>query len=1035
MEPIVVLIVIGILAVALTTPILAIVALVRASRLTAELRSQESRLRLLEGRLDRLGGSSATAQGGAGSRAASATAPVAPQVSAATVARPTPPSAGATAGIGPPLPEGAGPTPAAPTTPAPEAAPPPPPLPLPSSPPPSRPPTRPPVRPSVRPAAPPRSPAPPPREPFEWEGLVGVRGAAWIGAVAFVIAGILFARWAIEEGLVTPELRIALMLAAGVGALLGAELCLRKGYETSANAVSGAGIAILYAAFFAAHSLYHLIPVGVAFGFMALVTVVAALVAIRYDAMFVAVLGLLGGFATPVSLSAGVDRPIGLFSYILLLNLGLVTVALRKRWHALVALTLAGTFVIELGWFGSHMAPHKMLIGIVAFLVFGLVFLLLPLVSGREPEGASLLSVGAIGGVAPFLFAVLLAGDPRYAGQWPLLFSFIGLLATALAAVALLRNRAGLLLSAATAVAVTLPLWAGQGLTSANAVPATLSALAIVVILNLPVRLARRFDLEVLERPAALESAGLVAGVGLGLFGLVMIGRNLGDPPWAFLLLLAGLTALAGERTRGDRLPAVALLGPLGLAVLTQAWFFRSTDGESLVRNLAVPLLLSAALSLLSVWRGGPPDRSRNDEDEAGVVASVLVAAAGLFGCLIWPELGRDPWPLLLALAVAVALLVVSALRRGFTPLLTVALAVAALYLTLWQASYFHAGDLPAVLIFGFGSHLAFLALPFAMVAAGSHVGRLRRGPWIASALSGPLLFYPVYRAVSAAWGDGYIGGLPLLMAALSVLALDRVSGCFPAGDARLAGDRLRWLALFAAVALGFVALAIPLQLDRQWITIGWALEGVAVLWLFGRLPHPGLRLFGTALFAAVGVRLLFNPEVLRYGEKGLPILNWLLYTYGVPILCCFAGAFVLRRGGGGASGDEEGWVRRLAPAITLLGLVLVFWLINLEVLDFFSTRRHLTFELARESARDLTMSVAWGLYALALLVLGLWRRVRPLRLLSLAFLVLTVAKVFLYDLAQLQGIARVFSFLGLGASLLVVSLLYQRFVARREGW
>lgn len=881
----------------------------------------------------------------------------------------------------------------------------------------------------------PPPPPPPPREPFEWEGLLGIRGAAWIGAVAFVIAGILFARWAIEQDLVTPQLRIGLMLLAGVGGLVGAELFLRQGYETTANALSGAGVAILYAAFFAAHSLYHLIPVGVAFGFMALVTVVAAVVAIRYDAMFVAVLGLLGGFATPVALSTGVDRPIGLFSYILLLNLGLITVALRRRWHALVALTLAGTFVIEVGWFSSHMAPHKMLIGVVAFLVFGLLFLLLPLLPGRDEEDASLLSVGAIGGVAPFLFAVLLAGDPRYADRWPLLFGFIGLLAAALAAVALLRNRVALLLSAATAVAITLPLWAGQGLGSQNAVPATLSALAIVVILNLPGRLARRFDLDVLERQGAVESAGLVAWAGLALFGLVMVGRHLGDPPWAFLLLLAGLAALAGERARGDRLSGVAFLLPLGLAVLTQAWFFRSTDGESLVRNLAVPLLLAAAFSLLAAWRGGPADRSRHDEDEAGVVASVLVAAAGLFGCLARPELGRDPWPLLLALLVTVALLVVSALRRGFTPLLTVALALAASHLTLWQASYFQPGDVLVVLVFGFGFHLAFLLLPFAMIAAGSHVGRLRRGPWIASALSGPLLFYPVYRAASAAWGDGYIGALPLLLAALSVLALDRVSRCFPAGEARVAGDRLRWLSLYAAVALWFVALAIPLQLDRQWITIGWALEGVAVLWLFGRLPHRGLRLFGVVLFSLVGVRLLLNPEVLRYEERGLPIVNWLLYTYGVPILCCFAAAWLLRRSEAGGASDEEGWARRLPSAITLLGLLLVFWLINLEVLDFFSTRRHLSLELARESARDLTMSVAWGLYALALLVIGLWRRARPLRLLSLGFLVLTVAKVFLYDLAQLEDIARVFSFLGLGVSLLLVSLLYQRFVARKEGW
>lgn len=205
----------------------------------------------------------------------------------------------------------------------------------------------------------------------------------------------------------------------------------------------------------------------------------------------------------------------------------------------------------------------------------------------------------------------------------------------------------------------------------------------------------------------------------------------------------------------------------------------------------------------------------------------------------------------------------------------------------------------------------------------------------------------------------------------------------------------------------------------------------MAAFWLFSRLPHPGLRLFGAVLFAIVGVRLLLNPEVLRYQERGLPILNWLLYTYGVPIVCCFAGAHLLRRAEAAALVPSELRPRRLVAAILFLGLLLVFWLINLEIVDLFSTGRYVALRFERESARDLTMSAAWGLYAVALLVVGLLRRLRTLRLVSLGFLVLTVAKVFLYDLGHLQGVPRILSFLGLGISLVLVSLLYQRFAAR----
>ena len=159
---------------------------------------------------------------------------------------------------------------------------------------------------------------------FDWESLLGLKGAAWLGGITIVIAGIFLAKMAYEAGYFSPTVRVAAMILAGCGGLVWAELSLRRGYATTANAVSGAAIAILYIAFYAAHALWHLLPIGLTFAMMALVTVVAGVVAIRYDALFSAVLGLLGGFATPVLLSTGEDRTVSLFSYILLLNLGLM---------------------------------------------------------------------------------------------------------------------------------------------------------------------------------------------------------------------------------------------------------------------------------------------------------------------------------------------------------------------------------------------------------------------------------------------------------------------------------------------------------------------------------------------------------------------------------------------------------------------------------------------------------------------------------------------------------------------------------------
>jgi uncharacterized membrane protein len=81
---------------------------------------------------------------------------------------------------------------------------------------------------------------------------------------------------------------------------------------------------------------------------------------------------------------------------------------------------------------------------------------------------------------------------------------------------------------------------------------------------------------------------------------------------------------------------------------------------------------------------------------------------------------------------------------------------------------------------------------------------------------------------------------------------------------------------------------------------------------------------------------------------------------------------------------------------------------------------------------QNLTTSIAWALYALGLLGVGMAKSSGALRWLSLGFLLLTIAKVFLYDLGELHDLYRVVSLLGLATSLILVSLGYQRFVFRK---
>jgi uncharacterized membrane protein len=991
----------------LAGPIFALVAFLRSRGLQEELRDLQRRLDAAETRLNVL----ARRERAPAEPEAAAVVPKAPVA-------PTPPVAAA------PPPVAPTPSPAMPSS-APAVTPPAPPLVVEKLPPPR--PAAPPGPP--RPTAPPPRPSPPsapepPAPSFDWESLLGVRGAAWVGGIAFVIAAVLFAKWAIDAGLITPELRIAILLGTGLAMLITAEMKMRGGYTTTANAVSGAGIAVLYIGLFAAHALYGLISLAVTFGMMSLVTVVAGLLAVRYDAYFTAVLGLLGGFSTPIALSTGEDHPVGLFSYILLLNIGLLSVALRRRWHGLAMIGLAGTFLIEAGWFGRFMTPEKTLIGLVAFLLFGILYAVLPALSADDKgdEPALLGQTGAVGGVAPFLFALALAGDHRYAAQWPLLFGFIGLLDAALVAVAVLRGRGALAVSAALATAVMLPLWAGQSLAASDLWGPCLAAIALTALLNAGPRLA---DALGRDEGLALEVAGLLSMAGLGLFATVLVGRGFGDPAEPFLVLLAALAVLAVERSRPGAVPGAGVALPVAVAALAQIWFFAATHVDTVPKHLAIPLLVAAAFSMVVAWRRRSGGQAGVVQHEIGAVGATAVALVGLLGCLSASSYAADPAPLLLALTVATALLVVSALRSRWSALVAAAVAASAAYMTLWQELYFQPEDGPLLMAFAAFLYFAFLLLPFGVPVAMADEWTPRRLPWFTSALAGPAFFLVLRRAFIAMGGGPVIGLLPVAMGALSLLAVAGIRRRFDDGVPAL---RLRYLALFAAVALAFVALAIPLQLDRQWITIGWAVLGAAIFWLYGRLPHPGLRLFGAALFAAVGARLLLNPVILQYEERGAPIFNWLLYTYGIPVLACAVGAFALRR-----AEEASGSSSRLPSAVSLLGLLLLFALINLEIFDFFGADRYVEVSFERRPARDLTMSAAWGLYACGLLIAGVWRRIRELRFVSLGFLLLTVGKVFLVDLSSLSGIYRILSFLGLGISLVLVSLFYQRFVFRKE--
>lgn len=167
-----------------------------------------------------------------------------------------------------------------------------------------------------------------------------------IGILILVMAIGFFLKYSIERGMIGPTARVALSIFAGISMMVSGVLLLGKKYNAFAQGLLGGGIATLYFSIFAAFKFYGLIDMYTAFALMALITVCSGGLAVVLDSLSVAVLGILGGFGTPIMLSTGTVDFVGLFSYLLMLGVGVLGVSYRKNWRLLNYLSFLGTYTL-----------------------------------------------------------------------------------------------------------------------------------------------------------------------------------------------------------------------------------------------------------------------------------------------------------------------------------------------------------------------------------------------------------------------------------------------------------------------------------------------------------------------------------------------------------------------------------------------------------------------------------------------------------------------------------------------------------------
>lgn len=220
-----------------------------------------------------------------------------------------------------------------------------------------------------------------------WEEFIGSNLLNKVG-IAVLVLGIGFgAKYSIDNGLINPLTRIILGYLSGI-ALLAIAFRLRDSHKAFSAVLLSGGMTVLYFITYAAHDFYGLIPQSAAFILMVFFTCFTVLAALRYDLEVIAVIGLVGAYAVPFLLSDGSGRAVILFSYMTIINGGILFLAFRKYWKRLYYLSFVLTWLSFASWYAfsfnnDTQSTLSLVFSTVFFLTFYITFLAYKIIRGE----------------------------------------------------------------------------------------------------------------------------------------------------------------------------------------------------------------------------------------------------------------------------------------------------------------------------------------------------------------------------------------------------------------------------------------------------------------------------------------------------------------------------------------------------------------------------------------------------------------------------------------------------------------------------
>lgn len=797
---------------------------------------------------------------------------------------------------------------------------------------------------------------------------------SWVGGFILLLGVLFWIKYALENNLISPVMRIMLGTATGIGMWIAGAALRKPNVKTTSDTLCACGLCICYAVWFAAYYFYHMTSPAVTFILLALVAMASFATAVWKNAQYIGVLAQLVGFVTPFLFPSDSPRIWFLLLYVAIINVAAVAAALKRNW------------------------THQLFTGLIfTFLCF---------------------------------LAIINVSNSLQLAFFP------GIFALFYTAIAIRRQHSALLRCAFALAAIGLLALGNYTLAFPTQSLVSFMLFAAFFSIGFGLLSAKQNNKELSFYALGFAFVSFLFMAKAPSFSLLFI----------FIMLLCAAFAFiaTSHQERAQQIGSIALAA-VGFITLV------CSQPISFTQSAHLPYLTGFTV-LFALFFGCIAYKQKNKEIMLFTIALTLLcfgwlvpfknefyltALAGIFTLFFGITSARmKEFSLQLAsvLFTSICILLICMLGQlNLHLVIGAALAAAIFY------GYFAVKQKSGALL---ASAAASLIPPFVMLCGYTLYNH--RGnellwwliSWNLLTMFTPFYFKEHFKESKSAWsavtGCNLLAGTLMLIVCLNTPSLTphvgAISFILAVAYGAFAERIYAWQKLEEGIQhprmsglvwapILFLTFGILQQCTLQWKTIALAVEGVTLIWLWHGIKLNFLQNVGMGILLLAATRLLLNPFIASYYPQVNPLLNWYLYTYIIGAWAMFAGASHWRK------------ITPPSPApkvLRIIGGVLLFALVNIEIACYFSDGRGLTFDICGELTEAATYTIAWAICG-ALCMFLATPKSKGLLQVGIGLIALAVLKLFLADIWQLSSGLRVAALFAVAIIMLGVSFVYQQ--------